>query len=126
MDSKEKDKIGNEFSHQNYKEKHLELSFDEKWDKVLEEVENKEIVEAIEFFKEWKEEERLEKEYVKKYGKEPAARTADGKINEKYIEYVLRRVFGIEPDHERHAPYENFSWGGLRGEEAFIAYWNCE
>jgi|SRR5690606_19303768 len=126
MNSKEKDKIGNEFPHKNNKEEHLELSFDEKWNKVLEEVENKEIEEAIKFFEEWKEEERLEKEYVKKYGKEPEARTPDGKVNKKYIEYVLRRDFGIEPDSDSHDPYENFSWGGLRGEEAFIAYWNCE
>ena len=126
MDYNEKDKIGNELPHQNNKEEYLELNFDEKWDKVLEEVENKKIEEAIEFFKEWKEEERLENEYVKKYGKEPEARTPDRKINQKYIEYVLRRDFGIEPDNERHDPYENFSWGGLRGEEAFIAYWNCE
>jgi hypothetical protein len=23
-------------------------------------------------------------------------------------------------------PYENFHWGGLSGEEAFIGYWNTE
>lgn len=23
-------------------------------------------------------------------------------------------------------PYENFHWGGLSGEEAYTAYWNCE
>ena len=105
LHNKEKDKIGNEFPHQNNKEEHLEISFDEKWDKALEQVEDKKIEEAIEVFKEWKEEERLEKEYVRKYGKEPAARTPDGKINKKYIEYVLRRAFGFEPDNKRKDSY---------------------
>ena len=82
--------------------------------------------EALKAMKELKEEERLEEKYIKKYGKEPEARTPDGKINRKYIDYVLRRDFGIEPDTDNHDPYENFSWGGLTGEEAFIAYCNCE
>jgi hypothetical protein len=126
MNNKEKDKTGQAFPLENNKEGDLELSFDEKWNKVLEEVENRELEEAKELFKEWEEEERLEKEYIKKYGKEPEARTPDGKVNKKYIEYVLRRDFGIEPDNDSCDPYENFSWGGLTGEEAFIGYWNCE
>ena len=29
-------------------------------------------------------------------------------------------------NESRRDPYENFSWGGLRGEEAHTAYWNCD
>jgi hypothetical protein len=104
----------------------LRSSFSEIWDGALEEVENKKIEETVKFINELKEEEHLKKEYIKKYGKEPEARTLDGKVNKKYIEYVLRRDFGIEPDADYHDSYENFSWGGLTGEEAFIAYWNCD
>lgn len=100
--------------------------FDEIWDKALEEIENKEIEEVLKSVKELKEEARLEREYIMKHGKEPEARTPDGKINKKYIDYVLRRDFDIEPDPHYPNPYEKFSWGGLTGEEAFIAYWNCE
>jgi hypothetical protein len=125
MNNKENDETDKEVG-ANKKDEYLELSFDERWNKVSEEVENKEFEEAIKFFNEWKEEERQEKEYIKKYGKEPEARTPDGKVNRRYVEYVLRRDFGIEPDSDSYDPYENFSWGGLTGEEAFIAYWNCE
>lgn len=104
----------------------LHSSFSEIWDEALEEVENRKIEEADKFIKELKEEEQLKEEYIKKYGKEPEARTLDGKVNKKYVEYVLRRDFGIEPDADYHDSYGNFSWGGLTGEEAFIAYWNCE
>ncbi len=104
----------------------LHSSFNEIWLEALEEVENRKIEEAFGFIEDLKEEERLEKEFIKKYGKEPEARTPDGKVNKKYVEYVLRRDFGIEPESDNHDPYVNFSWGGLTGEEAFIAYWNCE
>ena len=126
MNNEEKDKTGSEIPIEDNSMEDLEPSFDEIWDKALEEVENRKIEEAVEFFKEWKEEDRLEEEFIKKYGKEPELRTPDGKINKTYIEYVLRRDFGIKPDTDSQDPYENFSWGGLTGEEAFIAYWNCE
>lgn len=126
MNKNQKDKTGTEIPLESKAREDLQPSLDEIWDKALEEVENREIEDALEFFKELKEEKRLEEEYIKKYGKEPEARTPDGNINKKYIEYVLRRDFGIEPDNDNHDPYENFSWGGLTGEEAFIAYWNCE
>lgn len=125
MNNKQK-KTGPETPLENKVSEELHGSFDEIWDEALEEVENRKIEEAIKFIKELKEEERLEEEYIKKYGKEPEARTPDGKVNKKFVEYVLRRDFGIEPDADYHDPYENFSWGGLTGEEAFIAYWNCE
>ena len=125
MNNKQK-KTGPETPLENKVSEELHGSFDEIWDEALEEVENRKIEEAIKFIKELKEEEWLEEEYIKKYGKEPEARTPDGKINKKYVEYVLRRDFGIEPDADSHDPYKNFSWGGLTGEEAFIAYWNCE
>lgn len=108
-------------------------SFDEIWNKALEEVEDIEIAEAIKFIEEEKEDERKEKEderrekeFIKKYGKEPEARTPDGKVNEKYIDYVLNRDFGLEPDSDNYDRYSNFSWGGLTGEEAYIAKWNCD
>ena len=126
MNNNRKKKTRTEILFESKAREDLQPSFDEIWDKALEEVENREIEEAHTFFKELKEEELLEKEYIKKYGKEPEARTPDGNINKKYIEYVLRRDFGIEPDYDNHDPYKNFCWGGLTGEEAFNAYWNCE
>jgi len=125
MNNKQK-KTGPETPLENTVSEELHGSSDEIWDEALEEVENRKIEEAIKFIKELKEEDRLEEVYIKKYGKEPEARTPDGKVNKKYVEYVLRRDFGIEPDADNPNPYENFSWGGLTGEEAFIAYWNCE
>lgn len=101
-------------------------SLNEKWEKAMAEVKKKEIEDAIQLVEEYKEEERLKVEFEKKYGKEPLPRTPDGKINKKYIDYVLRRDFGIEPDSNYTDPYENFSWGGLRGIEAYIAKWNCD
>lgn len=126
MNNKQKGKTETEIPLENQAKEELNSSFDEIWDKAIEEVEDREIEEADKFMKELKEEERLEEEYIKKYGKEPKSRTPDGKINKKYIDYVLRRDFGFEPDTDSRDPYENFSWGGLSGEEAFIAYWNCE
>jgi hypothetical protein len=104
----------------------LHSSFSKIWEVAIKEVENRKIEESLRFIKELKEEDQFKEEYISKYGKEPEARTLDGKVNKKYVEYVLRRDFGIEPDVEYHDSYENFSWGGLNGEEASIAYWNCE
>ena len=37
----------------------------------------------------------------------------------------LKAELGLE-DNIGLDKYEDFSWGGLEGEEAFIAYWNCD
>jgi hypothetical protein len=98
------------------------ISFDEKWETALNDLEKKQINDIQQLIEELK----IEADYVKKYGKEPEARTPDGSINKKYITYILRRDYGIEPDSNMPDPYENFSWGGLTGMEAYIAKMNCD
>lgn len=98
------------------------LSLNEKWEQAIAEVRKKDV-EASELFIA---EELANIEFAKKYGKEPKSRMPDGKINQKYIDYILKRDFGIDPDSNYIDPYENFSWGGLRGIEAYIAKMNCE
>lgn len=111
---------------ENISKEELHSSFDEIWDEASLEVENKKTEETLKFIKELKKDLLKEKEYIKKYGKEPEARTPDGKVNKKYIDYVLKRDFGIEPDTNYYDPYEGFSWGGLTGIEAYIAKSNCD
>lgn len=44
---------------------------------------------------------------------------------------ITKKVKNVEDDFEDNDyeviidPYENFRWGGLSGEEAHTAYWNC-
>lgn len=113
------DKTGKKNSNESELSKNLQPSLNEMWNMASKELNNRVI-------KELKSEYQADKEYIKKYGKLPEARNPDGKINKEYINYILKRDFGIEPDNYNHDYYENFSWGGLIGEEAFIAYYNCE
>jgi hypothetical protein len=98
------------------------LSFDEKWNKVLGEVVKQQVDDVNQMLEEY----NMRKEYEKKYGKEPDSRTPDGSINKKYIDYILRRDFGIMPDSNSPDPFENFSWGGMTGIEAYIGKMNFD
>jgi LPS O-antigen subunit length determinant protein (WzzB/FepE family) len=112
-------KTGKEISNESKLSEKLQPSLNEMWDMASQELNDRVIQEL-------KSEFQADKEYIKKYGKLPEARNPDGKINMEYINYALKRDFGIEPENYNHDSYENFSWGGLIGEEAFIAYYNCE
>ena len=46
---------------------------------------------------------------------------------EPYDEHKEDEIEEQDDDYKpTYNPYDNFSWGGLTGEEAFIAYWNCQ
>jgi hypothetical protein len=70
------------------------LSLNEKWEQALAEVKKREMEETEQLVAN----ELSNIEFSKEYGKEPNSRTPDGKINPKYIDYILKRDFGIEPD----------------------------
>tara|TARA_R110002111_G_scaffold86166_1_gene135040 strand:- start:423 stop:953 length:531 start_codon:yes stop_codon:yes gene_type:complete len=58
---------------------------------------------------------------------------SDYSINEKVSkinQYILKKQEEKKPKRivreSSHDPYEGFEWGGLSGEEAHTAYWNCD
>jgi hypothetical protein len=61
--------------------------------------------------------------------KKPTIRTTTTKtsINHKDIDLEdYDDDFSGESSRSSHDPYEDFSWGGLHGEEAYIGYWNTD
>lgn len=61
-------------------------------------------------------EEKELKIYLKKIDKNEVEEETD-------LDYLINSQ---KKDESYYDPYENFSWGGLQGEEAYAAYWNCD
>lgn len=48
------------------------------------------------------------------------------KINIETEDENIKASIDKSDSEDSHDPYENFEWGGLRGEEAYIGYWNTD